>query len=655
MQREKKHGFFRRVQSRISFGILIFFLMAVCSVQLSPFCILWSPIGIVPGCAYTIHQEITRNGLRNAQGLSEAEIDEIASHSKDPDVDKILNIVIAMNPSPSDYHFLGITNVQDYNYVINVLENTRNAAVGFTDSAAKGTAITALGYIMHMTQDLFSHTLWTRYHQNKGDLPDLCRLDVFDRAFEELLDKQGLDCAHDPEGGADDNPLWHVAVADAELMAGYQFQFYLKEIYREHGSIAEGVVSKVFPQVKDLVPYIPITGAANSDPIDRPLNLYWNNFTDESITVQLLKNSILLGNIAEVPANEWHTAWKIDNKINGQTILPDIDYQIRLVRGNKCIDGASFGLHGIVITNPAANAAWKIGSTQSITINSYLPGVNYWKLYLQNAQGERIGQIVANKIGIPSEVTTKDFSWMVGRFIDGSDAELGVYRIECFAEINATTTKSFYSDFFPIVGEVPGKPVLISPADIEPPVNTTTPTFKWKTVPASPAVDFYKVQINYNNSAVYSMDNISSLSHKVLSGKLSFGKTYKWYVRAHNASGWGDWSGRTMTLIEGNKPTAPILVSPADNAPSVPFKPTLTWNAVSATPTVNYYQVKINSQGSQYYLSGNITATSFTATTLVPEETYQWYVRAYNVFGWSDWSAGRTFKVRPEKPEKPTD
>ncbi len=237
-----------------------------------------------------------------------------------------------------------------------------------------------------------------------------------------------------------------------------------------------------------------------------------------------------------------------------------------------------------------------------------------------------------------------------------ADAALGLYSADIASAVNLAWDAVGVPPYVP-PGTVPGSPVLTSPAN-NATVCTLTPTLKWSAVTATPAVDYYQVQINNGSGTkIYASGNLTATNFTVPAGILAKSATYAWYVRAHNYLGWGGWSGRTIQTGAITVPPSPVLTSPANGATVMTTTPTLKWDAVAACPAVDYYQVQINnSSGTKIYASGNLTGTSFAvpAGKLQNGASYAWYVRAHNSEGWGGWS-GRTITVCPlALPAAPT-
>jgi hypothetical protein len=97
---------------------------------------------------------------------------------------------------------------------------------------------------------------------------------------------------------------------------------------------------------------------------------------------------------------------------------------------------------------------------------------------------------------------------------------------------------------------VPVQPVTSYPSGGST-ITSLTPTLKWAGVVACPAVDYYDVQLNaIDGSDGWVFEHIAGVNYQVPAGSLVSGKYYEWFVRAHNAQGWGDWSARRTFKVQ---------------------------------------------------------------------------------------------------------
>lgn len=94
-------------------------------------------------------------------------------------------------------------------------------------------------------------------------------------------------------------------------------------------------------------------------------------------------------------------------------------------------------------------------------------------------------------------------------------------------------------------GRNPRDAILISPT-YDQTVSNTTPTFRWDTVDAYPAVTSYRLKIfrTGNGVVVFEQDLGKVTSYTLPWGRLSRGVQYTWQVRVQNSwsNPWSQWS-----------------------------------------------------------------------------------------------------------------
>ena len=178
---------------------------------------------------------------------------------------------------------------------------------------------------------------------------------------------------------------------------------------------------------------------------------------------------------------------------------------------------------------------------------------------------------------------------------------------------------------------VPAAPTLLSPTNVSTDV-AVAPNFIWNT---SSGAASYTLQVSTNNSFssfIYNQSGITGSSQQVT--MLFTSTIYYWRVSATNSYGTSDWSTvRSFTT----KVAPPVLSSPANNKTNVATTPTLSWNSVATSYTL---QVSINSSFSSYiYNQSGLTSTSQQVMGLGYGSTYYWRVSATNTYGMSEWSS----------------
>ncbi|MBN1310254.1 MAG: hypothetical protein JXB30_02465, partial [Anaerolineae bacterium] len=197
------------------------------------------------------------------------------------------------------------------------------------------------------------------------------------------------------------------------------------------------------------------------------------------------------------------------------------------------------------------------------------------------------------------------------------------------------------------VGLLPGEVILISPegADID-----TQPTYIWDEV-----VDATQYQVMVTDALdVVVVDELVDAANVCTDGTCSTTPSvtlergsYRWQVRARNASGNGPWSTE-MSFIVG--PLAGIVVPISPQGDGIEAQPTYTWNEVADT---TQYQVQVTDSQDVVIVDEWVDAAgecsggicqAMPATTLV-RGGYQWSVRASNASGPGPWSTGMGFVI----------
>lgn len=191
-----------------------------------------------------------------------------------------------------------------------------------------------------------------------------------------------------------------------------------------------------------------------------------------------------------------------------------------------------------------------------------------------------------------------------------------------------------------------------APTNVSPGSGATVPagtvTFSWTAVSGT-------APISYTASATSMMGSVSCTSSSTsCSATVSTGGTYNWRVTASNSCGSAQSVSTSFTVgSAGTAPSAPVLVSPANNANLAGGSVTFSWNASTGTTPITY-DVNL---GPLMKICNNVTATTCTAT-ISTAATYTWWVTAKNSAG-STQSEQRTLVigtpcVAPAAPGNPT-
>ena len=121
---------------------------------------------------------------------------------------------------------------------------------------------------------------------------------------------------------------------------------------------------------------------------------------------------------------------------------------------------------------------------------------------------------------------------------------------------------------------------------------------------------------------------------------LELGKDHFWRIRAHNESGFSDWSEirKFKPSKEAVIPTTPALVAPADNSLDMPTEVFFSWDAV---PGASSYHLQVSLEENFIRRSADmegVRETTQLVRQLVPTYIYYWRVRAINPLGHGNWS-----------------
>lgn len=144
------------------------------------------------------------------------------------------------------------------------------------------------------------------------------------------------------------------------------------------------------------------------------------------------------------------------------------------------------------------------------------------------------------------------------------------------------------------------------------------------------------IQVRYDDSSSASSPlyyNVNGTGYGWVTG-LARGKTYYFWVRTHNAKGWSPWSSRTQATTK-NFPPAPTAPS-LSNVKQTQVDTVFSGNGDGGSPILEWQ--------TGYGLDPS-TPTTFvstyktTITGLQPGQTYYFWARGRNKYGWGAYSA----------------
>jgi hypothetical protein len=184
----------------------------------------------------------------------------------------------------------------------------------------------------------------------------------------------------------------------------------------------------------------------------------------------------------------------------------------------------------------------------------------------------------------------------------------------------------------------PPKPTQIFPANNDTAV-VVNPIFKW-----TKSIDAATYQLIVTDAADVEMFNDATITDTVKQVTLNNYSTYKWKVKAVNASGdsgfTAAWTFKTIIAI----PAQPSLTFPVNGDSNIVLAPKLTWSNV---PYAAYYDVEVSTIPAFTTLVYADSAGSPTEQLpeLISFQRYYWRVRAHNYAGVSDYSTGWNFRT----------
>jgi hypothetical protein len=199
-----------------------------------------------------------------------------------------------------------------------------------------------------------------------------------------------------------------------------------------------------------------------------------------------------------------------------------------------------------------------------------------------------------------------------------------------------------------LYSQVPNPPNLLSPPNNSTGINPVGVLLDWSDV--SGAIS-YNVQISLNSSfsAIVFDDNPTISQDSIQPGVLSSLTTYYWHVNVTTSGGVSDWSTTFHFTTSLGSPQAPVLISPPNNAVSVPIQPSFNWGGV---PGATGYIIQI-SRHSNFDTLVVCDTTPFATIILQYSTLYYWRMRAFNVVGAGNWSSVFNFTTVTQIPDPP--
>lgn len=199
----------------------------------------------------------------------------------------------------------------------------------------------------------------------------------------------------------------------------------------------------------------------------------------------------------------------------------------------------------------------------------------------------------------------------------------------------------------------PAAPSLIFPPNGA--IGVSQPvTFDWGDVTGATSYRFQAALNSSFSNLIVDVSNITSSQYTTPAG--TFGLGAYWRVFASNSGGSGPsseiWS---FTVIGGNPPPAPVLLTPANGATCIMVTPILDWQSVAEAES---YRIQVSTTPtftSTLIDESGITPSQYYVTNPLNNNTqYYWRVRAINLLGSGNWSNTFNFTTAPAPPPAPS-
>lgn len=175
------------------------------------------------------------------------------------------------------------------------------------------------------------------------------------------------------------------------------------------------------------------------------------------------------------------------------------------------------------------------------------------------------------------------------------------------------------------------------------------PQFTWNEVPGAETYEILITSSQFLGGSECRQAGITKPFFTPPPGVLNAGVVYRWFIRAHNATGnspWGpDQTGWTFTTRLA-PPSRPPLNVPANGDTGLPRSVVLSWwNNTDSTATSFCVQVATDSAFQQIVEERTHVGSTEVVVTLSPSTKYYWRVLAVNSEGASPWSETWNFST----------
>jgi nitrous oxidase accessory protein NosD len=221
----------------------------------------------------------------------------------------------------------------------------------------------------------------------------------------------------------------------------------------------------------------------------------------------------------------------------------------------------------------------------------------------------------------------------------------GTYQWQIRAE-NVAGASAWTSGWqLTIFATTPGVPTPLSPDSTV--IFDATPLLGWQAATNTAA---YDVEVRDTGGNVVIAESFSSSTackpdlscSASVTKSIPAGGNYTWRIRGTNSGGAGVWSSAITFSDFITKPAVPVPSYPAGTISQ--SRPSYTWGYV---PGAIQYQLQVKDSKGTVILTQTGKGTTITPNYRLKNSQYSFQVRAWNPFGWSAWSTGKTFVAAP--------
>ena len=299
--------------------------------------------------------------------------------------------------------------------------------------------------------------------------------------------------------------------------------------------------------------------------------------------------------------------------------------------------GTSIGLNNLVVTNfgnqvpslfsSAVKNYWGVFPDPTVPVNSQMMTFSYKDGMLNGNEEDKL-EIFHSGNGVT----------------DWTKLSNPLNTTRNLAENSLQITDLPIQGYFAIASSAnfPSQIILMSPDNNRQNLNLPV-LFKWQ---SDYLAERYLLSVAKDSLFTELVLADSSLSDTTrLLSNLENNVRYFWRVKAGNQTGWGDWSEtwKFTTIIE--KPTVPVLATPANDSKGLLNPITAKWNK---SLRVEKYKLQVSTDNlfsSLIVNDSTLTDTTKLLPNLANYLQYYWRVKAVNVGGESDWSTVWSFKT----------